>query len=219
MSHINTHSEENRLREEISEIGRAFRQLGLAPGTSGNLSAKCDGGWLMTPTNASLGALDPAEISMLDWEGNLISGKPPTKESFLHRAFYESREEAGGVIHLHSTYASAVSCLKGLDERSCIPPITPYFVMRVGRLPLLPYFQPGDPAMGEAVRDYAPEYSAVLLANHGPVVAGKSLEAARNAIEELEETARLFLLLQGQQINTLDEAQIDGLRQQFGARW
>ncbi|SPJ33545.1 3-oxo-tetronate 4-phosphate decarboxylase [Kushneria phyllosphaerae] len=219
MSHINTHSEENRLREEISEIGRAFRQLGMAPGTSGNISAKCEGGWLMTPTNASLGALDPAEISKLDWEGNLISGKPPTKESFLHRAFYETREEAGGVIHLHSTHASAVSCLAGLDANSCLPPITPYFVMRVGRLPLLPYFRPGDPGMGEAVREYAPDYSAVLLANHGPVVAGKTLEAARNAIEELEETARLFLMLQGHSINTLSEAQLDDLREQFGARW
>lgn len=219
MSMINTSVVESRLREEISEIGCAFRQLGMAPGTSGNISAKCEGGWLMTPTNASMGALDPAEISKLDWEGNLISGKPPTKESFLHRAFYESREEAGGVIHLHSTYASAVSCLAGLDERSCLPPITPYFVMRVGRLPLLPYFRPGDPAMGEAVREYAPDYSAVLLANHGPVVAGKSLEAARNAIEELEETARLFLLLQGQQINILDDAQIDDLREHFNARW
>lgn len=219
MSRINTHTQESRLREEISAVGRAFRQLGQAPGTSGNISARCEGGWLMTPTNASLGELDPTEISKLDWDGNLLSGKPPTKESFLHRAFYDTRDDIGAVIHLHATYSSAVSCLQGLDVSACIPPITPYFVMRVGRLPLLPYFRPGDPAMGEAVREYAAEHTAVLLANHGPVVAGKTLEAARNAIEELEETARLYLLLHGRSINALDAPQIDDLREHFGARW
>ncbi|WP_106477368.1 3-oxo-tetronate 4-phosphate decarboxylase [Phytohalomonas tamaricis] len=216
---LNTSTEENRLREEIAEIGRSFRQLGMAPGTSGNISAKLDNGWLMTPTNASLGALDPAEISKLDWDGNLITGKPPTKESFLHRAFYDQRADAGGIIHLHATHSSAVSCLNGLDPHSCLPPITPYFVMRVGRLPLIPYYRPGDPALGEAVREYAANYSAVLLANHGPVVAGKTLEAARNAIEELEETAKLFLLLRQHDVRTLNEDDIEALRQAFGASW
>lgn len=211
--------DESALRKEIAAIGRAFRQLGVAPGTSGNISAKLADGWLMTPTNASLGALDPEEISKLDWAGNLLSGSPPTKESFLHRAFYEARPETGGVIHLHATYSSAVSCLAGLDPDSCLPPITAYFVMRVGRLPLIPYYRPGDPALGEAIRSYAATHPAVLLANHGPIVAGKTLEAARNAIEELEETAKLYLLLHGRETHTLNERQIDELRQYFNANW
>ncbi|MGB7757675.1 MAG: 3-oxo-tetronate 4-phosphate decarboxylase, partial [Salinisphaera sp.] len=175
--------------------------------------------WLMTPTNASLGALDPDEISKLDWDGNLRSGKPPTKESFLHRAFYDARPETGAIIHLHATHSSAVSCLAGLDPASCLPPITPYFVMRVGRLPLIPYYRPGDPELGTAIRAHAANHAAVLLANHGPIVAGKTLEAARNAIEELEETAHLYLLLRGQDIRTLNESQIDDLRQAFNAHW
>ena len=217
--HTSTSSTESRLREEIAEIGRSFRNLGMAPGTSGNISAKLDDGWLMTPTNASLGALDPAEISKLDWDGNLLAGKPPTKESFLHRAFYEQRPDTGGIIHLHATHSAAVSCLNGLDEHSCLPPITPYFVMRVGRLPLVPYYRPGDAALGEAVRHYAADHAAVLLANHGPVVAGKTLEAARNAIEELEETAKLYLLLRHHDVRTLNEKEIDELRDTFGAQW
>lgn len=211
--------DESALREEIVAIGRAFRQLGVAPGTSGNISAKLADGWLLTPTNASLGELDPDEISKLDWHGNLLSGKAPTKESFLHRAFYEARPDIGGVIHLHATYSSAVSCLAGLDTDSCLPPITPYFVMRVGRLPLIPYYRPGDPALGTALRAYAADRSAVLLANHGPIVAGKNLEAARNAIEELEETAKLYLLLHGHETRSLDADQIEELRRVFNAHW
>lgn len=219
MSHISTTINENRLREEIAEIGRSFRLLGMAPGTSGNISARLDDGWLMTPTNASLGALDPAAISKLDWDGNLLDGEPPTKESFLHRAFYDQRPDTGGIIHLHATHSAAVSCLNGLDERACLPPITPYFVMRVGRLPLIPYYRPGDPDLGDAIREHAKSHGAVLLANHGPVVAGKTLEAARNAIEELEETAKLYLLLRQHDVRTLGEAEIDELRQAFGAHW
>lgn len=211
--------DENRLREAICRAGREFRALGLAPGTSGNLSARLDDGWLMTPTNVALGELDPARISKLDWDGNLVSGDKPTKESFLHRAFYENRPEAGAVVHLHATHSTALSCLEGLDEESCIAPITPYFVMRVGRLPLLPYFRPGDPAMGEAVAKVAPYRSSVLLANHGPVVSAPTLEAAKSAMEELEETARLVLLLQGRPVRTLGEADIQPLREAFKAVW
>ncbi|WP_279482202.1 3-oxo-tetronate 4-phosphate decarboxylase [Aureimonas sp. SK2] len=212
-------SSESRLRESICRMGREFRALGLAPGTSGNLSARLDDGWLMTPTNVALGNLDPARISKLDWGGRLVSGDKPTKESFLHRAFYENRPEAGAVVHLHATHATALSCLEGLNEDSCIEPITPYFVMRVGRLPLLPYFRPGDPAMGEAVAKVAPHRSSVLLANHGPVVSGPTLEAAQSAMEELEETARLVLLLRGQAVRTLGDAEIQPLREAFNAIW
>lgn len=219
MTYINTSKSENSLREEISEIGRAFRSLGLAPGTSGNISAKCEDGWLMTPTSVSLGELDPAAIAKLDWNGNLLAGHKPTKESFLHRAFYESRPQTGGVIHLHSSYAAAVSCLSNLNSSSCIPPITPYFVMRVGRLPLVPYYRPGDPALEEAVKEYATQNKGILLANHGPVISGVNLKEARNSIEELEETARLMLLLDQHNINVLNEEQIEELRQNFNVYW
>ncbi len=211
--------DEVRLREEMAEAGAAFRALGLAPGTSGNLSARLDDGWLMTPTNVGLGDLVPERISKLDWDGNLLSGDKPTKESVLHRAFYENRPGTGAVVHLHAPHAVAVSCLDGLDETSCIAPITPYFVMRVGRLPLLPYFRPGDPAMGEAVAKVARERASVLLANHGPVVSGPSLASARAAMEELEETARLTLLLHGRPVRILGEDEIQPLRDTFGAVW
>jgi ribulose-5-phosphate 4-epimerase/fuculose-1-phosphate aldolase len=174
-----------------------------------------DGGWLLTPTNACLGRLDPARISRFDWRGNLVSGDPPSKEAYLHRAMYEERTGAGAVVHLHSTHAAAVSCMDGLDHAECIPPLTAYFVMKIGRLPLVPYFRPGDPALGDAIRGLAARHCAVLLANHGPVVSGTTLEAAVYATEELEETAKLFLLLRGARSRPLDVGQIEELHRVF----
>jgi ribulose-5-phosphate 4-epimerase/fuculose-1-phosphate aldolase len=166
----------------------------------------------MTPTGSSLGRLDPARLSKLDMEGRLVSGDAPTKESFLHRVMYEERPETGAVVHLHSTHAVAVSCLAEIDPADVLPPITAYYVMRVGRLPLIPYFRPGDLALAEAVRGFAGRHHAVLLANHGPVVAGASLAAAADAIEELEETAKLYLLLRGAKTRFLTAAQVEELR-------
>ena len=206
---------EARLREEICRLGQSMFERGLTCGSSGNISARLEEGWLMTPTNVSLGRLDPARLSRLDASGRLVEGDPPTKESFLHRAMYEERPKAGAVVHLHSTHSVAVSCLDGLDPDDLLPPITAYYVMRVGRLPLIPYYPPGDESLAEAVRLKAAKHSAVLLANHGPVVAGRSLEAAINAIEELEETARLFLLLQGHRTRFLTDAQVAELRRRF----
>ncbi|MBA1272955.1 3-oxo-tetronate 4-phosphate decarboxylase [Stutzerimonas azotifigens] len=212
-------SEESALREEIVEIGRSLYLRGLSPGSSGNISARLDDGWLLTPTNACLGRLDPGDIAKLDWQGNHLAGKPASKEAFLHRAVYEGREDSGAIVHLHCTHSAAVSCLDCLDATSCLPPLTPYFVMRVGRLPLIPYHRPGDPQLGEAIRGLVGQHSSVLLANHGPVVSGKSLEAATYAIEELEETAKLYLLLRQQPVRPLDDDQIEELRQTFGAQW
>jgi 3-dehydro-4-phosphotetronate decarboxylase len=209
-------SEEGKLREEICRIGASIFERGLTAGSSGNISARApDGGWLMTPTNVSLGRLDPARLSKLDGAGKLASGDAPTKESFLHRTMYEERPSAGAVVHLHSTHSVAISCLDGLDPADVLPPITAYYVMRVGRLPLVPYFRPGDMALAEAVRGFAGKHHAVLLANHGPVVAGTSLDAAVNAIEELEETAKLFLLLRGAKTRFLTAAQVEELRKAF----
>jgi ribulose-5-phosphate 4-epimerase/fuculose-1-phosphate aldolase len=207
---------EHRLREEIAEFGRSIFERGLTAGSSGNISARVEDGWLLTPTNACLGRLDPARIARLDWNGKLLSGDPPSKEAPLHLAMYQERAAAGAVVHLHSTYSAAVSCMRGLTAESCIPPLTAYFVMKIGRLPLAPYLRPGDPRMGDAIRGLAARHSAVLLANHGPVVSGTSLEAAVYAIEELEETAKLFLLLLGHETNPLDDAKIRELAEVFG---
>ena len=206
---------ENRLREEIVDFGRSLFERGLTAGSSGNISVRLDDGWLLTPTNACLGRLDPARLAKLDWEGRLLAGDPPSKEAFLHRAMYEERRGAAAIVHLHSTHAAAVSCMHGLDHADCIPPLTAYFVMKIGRLPLIPYHRPGDPALGAAIRGLAARHCAVLLANHGPVVSGTSLEAAVYATEELEETARLFLLLRHCPSRPLNPEQIDELKSVF----
>jgi ribulose-5-phosphate 4-epimerase/fuculose-1-phosphate aldolase len=202
---------ESRLREQITLFGKSLFDRGLTMGSSGNISVRLDDGWLLTPTNSCLGRLDPAAISKLDDDGNLISGDPPSKEGFLHRAVYEERAGAGAIVHLHSTHSVAVSCLPDVDARNVLPPLTAYYVMRVGTLPLVPYFPPGDRALAEAVRGLAGKHSAVLLANHGPVVAGKTLEAALYATEELEETAKLYLILHGHNPRCLTPEQVADL--------
>lgn len=208
MPHLN----ESKLREEICRLGESLFTRGLTFGSAGNISARLEDGWLMTPTNFSLGGLDPARLAKLDANGKLVSGEPPTKETFLHRAMYSERPQAGAVVHLHSTYSVAVSALADVDAANVLPPITAYYVMRVGRLPLVGYYPPGDPALADAVQRLAGKHHAVLLANHGPVVAGSTLDAAANAIEELEETAKLFLLLRGSKVRLLTDEQVAALK-------
>jgi ribulose-5-phosphate 4-epimerase/fuculose-1-phosphate aldolase len=206
---------ESSLREDIAAFGELLTGLGLAHGATGNISVRLDDGFLVTPTNSRLGRLDPARIARLDRNGRQVGGDPPSKEAFLHQCVYEMRSSAQAIVHLHSTHSVAVSCLAGLDEADVLPPLTAYYVMRVGKLPLVPYFPPGDTRLAAAVRQVAAEHAAVLLANHGPVVAGKSLDAAVGAIEELEATAKLFLLLQGQSVRPLDAAQVQELRELY----
>ena len=208
MPHLN----ESKLREEICRLGESLFTRGLTFGSAGNISARLEDGWLMTPTNFSLGGLDPARLAKLEANGKLVSGEPPTKETFLHRAMYSERPQAGAVVHLHSTYSVAVSALADIDAADVLPPITAYYVMRVGRLPLVGYYPPGDPALADAVQRLAGKHHAVLLANHGPVVAGSTLDAAANAIEELEETAKLFLLLRGSKVRLLTDEQVAALK-------
>ncbi len=205
-----------RLREKLCACGHSLFARGLTFGTSGNLSVRLpEGGWLMTPTNVSLGDLDPASLSHLDENGRVVSGDAPTKEAFLHLSMYRKRPQCEAVVHLHSTHAVAVSCLCGLDVSDCLPPLTAYYVMRIGRLPLIRYFPPGDQALAQEVEAMASTHHAVLLANHGPVVSGTSLDAAMSATEELEETAKLFLLLRGEKTSPLTTAQVEELRQRF----
>jgi ribulose-5-phosphate 4-epimerase/fuculose-1-phosphate aldolase len=208
---------ESALREQICGLARSIFDRGLTHGSTGNISARCDDGWILTPTGSSLGGLDPARLSKLDWQGKLLAGDAPSKESFLHLAMYQEREKNQAVIHLHSTHSVAVSVLEEIDPRDVLPPITAYYVMRIGTLPLVPYYAPGDMALADAVRGHARKHHAVLLANHGPVVAGTSLSAAADAVEELEATSRLYLLLRGQRIRTLSAEQCADLRRRFPA--
>ena len=208
--------EDSRIRDEICKVGASLFDRGLTAGSSGNISVRLeDGGWLMTPTNVSLGALDPARLSRLDATGRLMSGDTPTKEAFLHLSMYGERKDAAAVVHLHSSHATAVRILRDVDPNDVLPALTAYYIMRVGRLPLVPYFAPGDPDLAHAVRALASTHHAVLLANHGPVVAGTSLANAQYATEELEETAKLFLMLQNQALRLLTPEQIADLRHRF----
>jgi len=206
---------EAQLREAIALHGQSLYQRGYAHGSSGNISVRLPDGLLITPTNSCLGRLDPARISRVSAEGRHVSGDPPSKEAFLHLAMYQERASAGGIVHLHCTHCVALSCLKHADAANALPPITAYYVMRIRKLPLIPYFRPGDLALAQAVRIEAKRHHAVLLANHGPVVAGKSLEDAVYNAEELEETAKLHLLLGGRETNYLNAAQIADLEVNF----
>lgn len=209
---------ESKLRERIAGQALSLFQRGLTFGASGNISVRLDDGWLMTPTGVSMGELDPARLSRLDASGRLLDGDAPTKESVLHMAMYARRPNARAIVHLHSTHSVAVSCLEGIDPADVLPPLTAYYVMRVGRLPMAPYHPPGDPALADAVAALSGEHHAVLLANHGPVVAADSLDNAVYATEELEETARLFLLLRGEATRPLSPRQVEELRRRFPSR-
>jgi 3-dehydro-4-phosphotetronate decarboxylase len=208
---------ETGIREAICRFGRSLFERGLTPGSSGNISVRLDdGGWLVTPTNASLGFLDPDKLSRLDADGRLVSGDAPTKEVPLHNALYRTRGQARAVVHLHSTHSVALSMLPEIDPRAALPPMTPYYLMRCGQTALLPYYRPGDPAVADAIKGLAGKYASVLLANHGPVVAGDTLEAAVFAMEELEETAKLYLLLRGMNPRYLSPAQVTDLVKTYG---
>ncbi|MEM1387545.1 MAG: aldolase [Pseudomonadota bacterium] len=208
------------LREEICALAKSLFDRGLTHGATGNISARTeDGGLLVSPTGTSFGRLDPARLSRFDAAGTLTDGDPPTKEMPLHAAFYDTRSTAGAVVHLHSTHSVALSMLPDNDPDDFLPHYTPYAIMKLGRVKLLPFFVPGDPAMGDAVRGLAGKRSAVMLAHHGPVVAGKDVDAACAAIEELEETARLALLLRGLGARTLDSTQIGNVVRAFDIAW
>lgn len=213
-------SEHAKLREDICVLAKSMFDRGLTCGSSGNISARLsDGTVLVTPTGRAMGFLDPAQISHLDTDFRLLSGDPPTKETPLHSAFYETRQGTGAVVHLHSTHAVALSMLPETDPDNVLPPLTPYTIMRVGKVRLLPFFLPGDPAMGEALRGLAGKRSAVLLANHGPVVAGKDIWATAFAMEELEESAKLAVLTRGMGPQHLSSSHIQQIVREFDVDW
>ena len=213
-------STEAHLREQICLLAKSLFDRGPTHGSTGNISARCDdGGLLVSPTGSCFGRLDPARLSRFDASGQLVDGDPPTKEMPLHSAFYDTRSAAGAVVHLHSCHSVALSLLPGADADNFLPPLTPYGLMKLGKVKLLPFFLPGDTAMGEAVRGLAGKRSAVMLANHGPVVAGKDVEAACNAIEELEDTARLALMTRGMGARALNDDQVRAVVTKYDVEW
>ncbi|WP_407067753.1 aldolase, partial [Mesorhizobium sp. CU2] len=202
-------------RTAIVQWARSLFERGFTVGSSGNISVRLHDGYLATPTNSCLGFLDSDRLSRLDGSGNHIDGDRPTKELPLHLGFYEARPAARAVVHLHSTFATALSCLADVDPQDAIPPLSPYVVMRVGRVPVLPYARPGSADIAPFIRAHAPRHAAVLLANHGPVVAGTSLDAAVFAAEELEETARLAILTRAMKVRRLSATEIAELDATF----
>lgn len=211
---------ESRLREEICLLAKSMFDRGLTGGSTGNISARTeDGGLLVSPTGTSFGRLDPGRLSRFDTAGRLVDGDPPTKEMPLHSAFYDTRSTAGAVVHLHACHSVAWSMMPDVDVDNFLPPLTPYAIMKLGKVKLLPFFVPGDPAMGEAVRGLAGKRTAVMLANHGPVVAGKDVEAACNAIEELEDTARLAIMMRGFDARSLSPEQVQAVVSKFDVEW
>jgi 3-dehydro-4-phosphotetronate decarboxylase len=203
------------LRERICELGRSLFERGYAVGSAGNLSARLpDGSFLVTPTGSCLGRIEPDALARVAADGTASPGPKPSKEFAFHHALYATRLRAGAVVHLHSTYLTALSCLRNLDPDNAIRAFTPYYVMRIGTLPVVPYIKPGDPEIGRALAVLAGKTSAnaFLLASHGPVVLGRDIEDAVDNAEELEETAKLVFLLRGQDIHFLTEDQISQLR-------
>lgn len=190
--------EEQNLREALAKAGQLFAARGMAPGTSGNMSARLpSGGFLVTPTGGSLGDLNSEKISLLDQNGEYVSGAKPTKEAPMHLACYAARPEAGAIVHLHSPMATAFSCLAGLDRNDAVPAYTPYGLMRYGRVGLCPYARPGSVELAKKVAEIMAEHKAALMANHGLIVTGKNLEAAVANAEELEESCRIYFTLSG----------------------
>ncbi|SHH81073.1 aldolase [Cognatishimia maritima] len=213
-------STESHLREQICLLAKSMFDRGLTGGSTGNISARTeDGGLLVSPTGTSFGRLDPGRLSRFDAKGVLVDGDKPTKEMPLHAAFYDTRSTAGAVVHLHACHSVALSMMPDVDADNFLPPLTPYGIMKLGKVKLLPFFLPGDPAMGDAVRGLAGKRSAVMLANHGPVVAGKDVEAACNAIEELEDTARLAMMTRGLQPRGLSDTDVQRLITKFDVEW
>ncbi|QCP53337.1 aldolase [Trinickia violacea] len=209
---------EAKLREEICTVGASLYARGHAVGSAGNISARLADGWLITPTDACLGRLDPAEIAKVDLAGNAVSGGKPSKTLALHRGIYANNTEARGIVHTHSTHLVALTLHGVWRDTDVLPPITPYYVMKVGHVPLIRYRRPGDPQVAEEVAALAPNVRGVLLERLGPVVWGPSVSQASFTLEELEETARLWLMTDPKPA-PLDEAALDDLRRAFHARW
>jgi ribulose-5-phosphate 4-epimerase/fuculose-1-phosphate aldolase len=209
---------EARIREEICTTGASLYQRGYTVGSAGNISARLDDGWLITPTDACLGRLDPAELAKVDAQGRHVGGARPSKTLALHRAIYARNDDAQGIVHTHSTHLVALTLSGVWRDDDVLPPITPYYVMKVGHIPLIRYRRPGDPQVAALVAPLAASVRGVLLERLGPVLWERSVSHASFVLEELEETAKLWLVCEPRPAPLADEA-IAELREQFGARW
>ncbi len=211
-------TEEARLREEICEVGASLHARGYTTGTAGNISARLSDGWLITPTDACLGKLDPARLAKVSAANEWLSGDKPSKTLALHRGIYQRNAQARCVLHTHSTHLVALTLAGVAAPEAVLPPITPYQVMKIGRVPLIAYARPGAPTVAEQVAAIAGEVRGVLLERLGPVVWADSVTRASHALEELEETARLWLMLTPRPA-ALTPAQVEELESAFGVRW
>lgn len=215
--------DENEARQHLVTLARSLFERGLTPGSSANMSIRVADGWIITPTNSCFGFLDAAALSKLDLNGRHVSGPKPSKEFILHRAMYDQRPNDRAIIHLHSTYATLVSCLDGVDESNVVTPLTPYLLMRLGRIALIPYYPPGDERLASALFDVADRHSGVLMANHGPIVSAETPDAAMFFMEELEESCKLMMLSQapvsaGLKIRRFSADQVAELADKYGER-
>jgi ribulose-5-phosphate 4-epimerase/fuculose-1-phosphate aldolase len=203
------------VRIQMVRLGAALYDRGLTPGRTGNLSVRADDQIMITPTDSCLGRLDATRLAVTTLDGQHIAGDRPSKELVLHRVLYRHHPMCTAVAHLHSTSAVAVSCLPDLNADDALPPITPYFVMRVGRLPLIDYAAPGSAELEKQVVRATELSRSVLMRNHGSLAAAASLENAVDAVEEIEETARLYLLLEGRSPAYLGEEDVADLHRRF----
>ena len=216
---------EKELKEEICRVGRSLFERGYAHGTAGNISVRLPNGFLITPTDACLGFLQPDRLALVNGDGIQQSGERASKTLTLHRRIYESDAAARCVIHTHSTHLVALTLAGVVNPNSVLPPITPYCVMKVGHVPLIGYHRPGDPAVGDRVAEVISRMQqsgtpirAVLLDRLGPNVWHRSLAEAMALLEELEETARLWLMISPRPA-PLDESAIEELRRHLNAEW
>ncbi len=204
------------LLEQLCDVANSLFERGYAHGSTGNISVRAGGEVWVTPTGRSLRGLSPDALARLDMGGERLNENAPSKEHPFHTAIYRQRPEARAVVHLHSTYAVALSCLEGFDAENPLPPITPYYFMRVAPLAVLPYFRPGSEDLAQAVEGAAPAHHSMLLRNHGLICSGSSLSEAVDRTEELEQTARLYFILRGQEVRHLTPEEVAELKRVFG---
>lgn len=211
-------STEEQLREEICTVGKSLYERGYTVGSAGNISARLEDGWLITPTDACLGRLKPEEIAKVSKDGTWVSGNKPSKTLELHRQVYDRNPEVNGVVHTHSTSLVALTLAGVWNKDDILPPLTPYQIMKVGHIPLIAYQRPGSPDVAAKVAQLANDVRGVMLERLGPVVWETSVSKASFALEELEETAKLWMMSNPKPA-PLDEEAIEDLRRVFSVKW